>query len=148
MYKNLLIATDGSILSEKAVTHSIALAKKLGAKLTAFHVAPEYPEQVYVEGFVNNKTMRKKEYAALVATDAGIILERIAKKAKAAGVPCEMRHVLHRSPALAIIAAAKKNKCDVIVMGSHGHGGLAALFLGSETQKVLAHCKLPVIIAR
>ena len=148
MYENLLIATDGSALSEKAVTHSIALAKKLGAKLTAFHVAPDYPEQVYVEGFVVNKTARKKEYAALAAANAGIILEKVAEKAKAAGVPCEMSHVLNRSPAMAIIAAAKKNKCDVIVMGSHGRGGLAALLLGSETRKVLAHSTLPVIVAR
>ena len=148
MYKNLLIATDGSTLSAKAVTHSIALAKKLGAKLTAFHVAPEYPERVYVEGFAINTTAQRKDYASSMATDAGIILEKIAKKAKAAGVPCEMRHVLNRSPALAIIAAAKKNKCDLIVMGSHGRGGLASLLLGSETQKVLAHSNLPVLVAR
>ena len=132
------------------MTQSIALAKKLGAKLTAFYVAPEYYEPVYVEGFVPNTMMTtgRKEYAASVATGAAIILEKIAKKAEAAGVPCKIAHVLNRSPAMAIIAAAKKNKCDVIVMGSHGRGGLASLLLGSETQKVLAHSTLPVIVAR
>ena len=69
-------------------------------------------------------------------------------RAEAAGVKCETRHALSRAPWEAILSAAKKYKCDAIVMGSHGRGGLAALFLGSETQKVLAHSKLPVIVAR
>ena len=147
MYTNLLVATDGSKLSEKAVLHAIGLARKLGAKVTAFYAAPDYPEPVYSEGIIY-EMMSRKDYAAMAAADAEKILAKIAKKAEAAGVRCETRHALSRAPWEAILAAAKKYKCDAIVMGSHGRGGLAALFLGSETQKVLAHSKLPVIVAR
>lgn len=147
MYTNLLIATDGSKLSDKAVLHTIELAKKLGAKVTAFYAAPDYPEPVYSEGIMYDM-MSRKEYAALAAEDAGKILGKVAKRAQAAGVECDTRHALSRAPWQAILAAARKNKCDLIVMGSHGRGGLAALLLGSETQKVLAHSKLPVLVAR
>ena len=147
MYTNLLIATDGSRLSEKAGVHAIGLAKKLGAKLTAFYAAPDYPEPMYSEGIVY-EMMSRKEYAAIAATDAQKILAKVAKTAETAGVRCDTRHALSREPWEAILAAAKKNKCDAIVMGSHGRGGLAALLLGSQTQKVLAHSKLPVIVAR
>src|SRR4051812_18893244 len=147
MYTNLLIATDGSKLSEKAVVHAVGLARKLGAKMTAFYAAPDYPEPVYSEGILYDM-MTRKEYAALAAEDAGKILEKIVKRAEAAGVKCDARHALSRAPWQAILAAAKKSKCDAIVMGSHGRGGLAALLLGSETQKVLSHSKVPVIVAR
>ncbi|MEO8159432.1 MAG: universal stress protein [Betaproteobacteria bacterium] len=147
MYKNLLVATDGSKLSEKAVVHAIGLAKKLGAKITAFYAAPDYPEPVYSEGIIYDM-MSRKDYAKLAAEDVGKILGKIAKLAQTAGVQCEVRHALSRTPWEAILAAARKSKCDAIVMGSHGRGGLAALFLGSETQKVLAHSKLPVIVVR
>jgi nucleotide-binding universal stress UspA family protein len=147
MYTNLLVATDGSKFSEKAVVHAIGLAAKLGANITAFYAAPDYPEPVYSEGIIY-EMMPRKDYAAMAAADAEKILAKIAKKAQAAGVRCDTRHTLSREPWEAILAAARKNKCDAIVMGSHGRGGLAALFLGSETQKVLAHSKLPVIVAR
>ena len=127
--------------------HTIELAKKLGAKVTAFYAAPDYPEPVYSEGIMYDM-MSRKEYAALAAEDAGKILQKIVKRAQAAGVECEPRHALSRAPWQAILAAARKYKCDAIVMGSHGRGGLAALLLGSETQKVLAHSKLPVLVAR
>ena len=147
MYTNLLVATDGSKYSEKAVAHAIGLAGKLEARITAFYAAPDYPDPVYSEGIIY-ETMSRKDYAAMAAADAEKILDKVAKKAAAAGVKCDTRHTLSRAPWEAILAAAKKNKCDVIVMGSHGRGGLAALFLGSETQKVLAQSKLPVIVAR
>lgn len=84
----------------------------------------------------------------MAAADAEKVLAKVAKRAAADGVKCDTRYALSHAPWEAILAAAKKNKCDAIVMGSHGRGGLAALFLGSETQKVLAHAKLPVIVAR
>jgi nucleotide-binding universal stress UspA family protein len=147
MYTNLLLATDGSKLSEPAVAHAIGLAGKLGATVTAFYAAPDYPEPMYSEGIIY-ETVSRKDYAVMAAADAAKVLAKVAKKAATAGVKCETRHALSRAPWEAILAAAKKNKCDAIVMGSHGRGGLAALFLGSETQKVLAHSKLPVIVAR
>jgi nucleotide-binding universal stress UspA family protein len=147
MYTNLLVATDGSKFSEKAVVHAIGLAKALGAKVTAFYAAHDYPDPTYSEGIIY-ETISRKDYAAIAAADAEKVLAKVAKKAKAEGVKCDTRYALSRAPWEAILAAAKKNKCDVIVMGSHGRGGLAALFLGSETQKVLAQSKLPVIVAR
>ena len=147
MYTNLLVATDGSKFSEKAVVHAIGLAKALGAKVTAFYAAPDYPDPTYSEGIIY-ETISRKDYAAIAAADAEKVLAKVAKKAEAEGVKCDTRYALSRAPWEAILAAAKKNKCDVIVMGSHGRGGLAALFLGSETQKVLAQSKLPVIVAR
>ena len=147
MYTNLLVATDGSKLSEKAVAHAIGLAKKLGARVTAFYAAPNYPEPAYSDGVIYN-TMSHEEYAAMVAREAEEILGKVRNKAASVGVACEIRHTLGSAPWKAILTAAGKYKCDAIVMGSHGRGGLAALLLGSETQKVLMHSKLPVIIAR
>ena len=137
MYTNLLVATDGSKLSERAVMHAIGLAGKLGAKVTAFYAAPDYPEPVYSEGIIY-EMMSKKDYAALAATDAEVILGKIAKKAEAAGVKCETRHALSRAPWEAILSAAKKYKCDAIVMGSHGRGGLAALTTRDVTSTLVA----------
>ena len=147
MYSNLLVATDGSKLSDKAVSHAIALAKRLGARITAFHAVPEYPEPIYTEGMMV-EMLSRKAYSTGTAANAQKMLDRIGKKAAAAGVACETHHAMSRSPSDAILAAAKKYKCDAIVMGSHGRGGLASLLVGSVTQKVLAHTKLPVIVAR
>jgi nucleotide-binding universal stress UspA family protein len=147
MYKNLLVATDGSKLSDKAVAHAIGLAQALGSKLTAFYAAPDYPLPAYADGVVYEPVSRK-EYAKLAASDADKILEGVTKKASAAGVECQTSYTIAAAPWEAILAAAKKQKCDVIVMASHGRRGVTALLLGSETQKVLTHGKLPVIVVR
>ena len=147
MYKHLLVATDGTRLSNKAVLHAISLAKRLGAKLTAFYAAPDYPIPMYADGIVY-EPVSKKEYAAAVGKEAERILAGAAAKAKAAGVACATVHSIAPAPWEAILAAAKKQKCDVIVMASHGRRGVSALLLGSETQKVLTHSKLPVIVIR
>ena len=147
MYEHLLVATDGSKLSEKAVAHAIGLAKALGAKLTAFHASPGYPTPVYAEGFAY-VPMTRKEYAALCAKDADKILKPISVKAGQAGLEFKSVHVAGDAPWEAILAAARRNKCDGIVMASHGRRGVSALLLGSETQKVLTHTKLPVIVVR
>lgn len=147
MYKNLLVATDGSKLSTKAVVHAIGLAKPLGAKITAFYAAPDYPLPMYADGVVY-EPVSKKEYAAMMAKEATKVLDAVAAKAKAAGVACATVHTMAPAPWEAILAAAKKQKCDAIVMASHGRRGVSALLLGSETQKVLTHSKLPVIVIR
>ncbi len=133
MYTNLLVATDGSKLSDRAVIHAIDLAKRLGAKITAFHAVPGYPEPIYTEGMMVEMISRKA-YMTGTSANAEKVLDRIAKKAAAAGVPCATHHAVSRSPWEAILAAAKKYKCDAIVMGSHGRGGLASLLVGSVTQ--------------
>ena len=147
MYKHILVATDGSKLSQRAVTHAIALAQALGAKLTAFYASPDYPLPAYADGVVY-EPVSKKEYAALANQEAEKILSAIAEKAEAGGLECATVHTIAPAPWEAILAAAKKAKADAIVMASHGRRGVSALLLGSETQKVLTHSKVPVIVVR
>jgi nucleotide-binding universal stress UspA family protein len=147
MYRNILVATDGSRLSARAVTHAIALARALGAKLTAFYASPDYPMPAYADGVMYDP-VSPKEYAAMCKKEADRILGAVGVKAKAAGIRFASEQAIAASPWKAILAAAKKQKCDAIVMASHGRRGVSALLLGSETQKVLTHSKLPVVVVR
>jgi nucleotide-binding universal stress UspA family protein len=147
MYKNVLVATDGSKLSEKAVKHAVGLAHALGATITAFYAAPDYPMPAFADGVVYEPVSRK-EYATLAAQDAEKILSKAQASAQSAGVECKTAYAIAAAPWEAILAAAKKHKADAIVMASHGRRGLSAVLLGSETQKVLTHTKLPVIVVR
>jgi nucleotide-binding universal stress UspA family protein len=145
MYKNILIATDGSKLAGKAVEHGIALAKAIGAKITVltvtvpFHVFTMDPE--VVEEIPEQYNKRMKENVAKV-------LPAIAAAAKAAGVTCETMVVEHEHPYKAIIDTAKSKGCDLITMSSHGRRGMSAIVLGSETVKVLTHSTIPVLVHR
>ena len=147
MYKHFLVATDGSKLSGKAVAHAISLAKRLKARVTAFYAAPPMPMPMYTEGVVFEPPS-KREYQEAIERDATRILDAVAARAKAAGVACGTDYAIGDAPWEAILAAAKKSRCDAIVMASHGRRGVAALLLGSETQKVLTHSKIPVIVVR
>jgi nucleotide-binding universal stress UspA family protein len=147
MYNHLLVATDGSRLSAKAVTHAIALAQALSAKLTAFYASPDYPMPAMADGVVYDPVSRD-EYAKAAKKDADRILSAVKVKAEAGGVACDLLHAFDNAPWEAILAAARKAKCDAIVMASHGRRGITAMLLGSETQKVLTHSKLPVIVVR
>jgi len=147
MYRNILVATDGSRLSAKAVTHAIAIARALGAKLTAFYASPDYPLPAYADGVMFDP-VGPEEYAEMCKKEADRILSAVGAKAKAARVRFVATQAIAAAPWEAILAAAKKQKCDVIVMASHGRRGMSALLLGSETQKVLTHSKLPVIVVR
>lgn len=147
MYKHILVATDGSKLSQKAVTHAIALAQALGAKMTVFYASPDYPLPAYADGVVY-EPVSKKEYAALANQEAEKLLSAIAQKAEAGGLECATVHTIAPAPWEAILAAAKKAKADAIVMASHGRRGVSALLLGSETQKVLTHSTVPVLVVR
>jgi nucleotide-binding universal stress UspA family protein len=147
MFTNILVATDGSKLSDKAVVHAISLAQALGARLTAFYAAPDFPLPAYADGVVYEPVSRK-EYTKLAAEDAQKILDAVTAKAATAGLECKTAYSIAAAPWEAILAAAKKHKCDAIVMASHGRRGVSALLLGSETQKVLTHSKLPVMVVR
>ncbi|HEY5862366.1 MAG TPA: universal stress protein [Casimicrobiaceae bacterium] len=147
MYKHMLVATDGSKLSGKAVTQAIALAQALSAKLTAFYASPDYPMPAFSDGVVYDPVSRK-DYAAMALKEAERILGPVKTKAEAGGIECATMHAISPAPWEAILAAAKKTKCDAIVMASHGRRGLTALLLGSETQKVLTHSKVPVLVVR
>lgn len=147
MYKHILVATDGSKLSAKAVAQAVDLAQNLGAGLTAFYASPDYPLPAYSDG-VAFEPMSRKEYATLCKKEADKILGAVAMKAESAGLEFNTVHAIAPTPWEAILSAARKNKCDAIVMASHGRRGVSALLLGSETQKVLTHSKLPVLVVR
>lgn len=145
MYKHILIPTDGSALSEVAVRQGVALAKSLGASMTAITVTPTF-RTLAVEPMMITDTAEQyeKDCKALAVKYLGSAMAA----ATAAGVAYKGVHVIHDSPYEAIIEAAKKSQCDLIVMASHGRKGVAALVLGSETTKVLTHSKIPVLVCR
>ena len=146
MYRNILIATDGTVLAEKAVSHGLQLAKSVGAKATAMIV--EAPFNVYEvpESRVPHMSEAFAQHAEQIKQHATKVLSRVADAAKAAGVSCETVQVEHDHPYEAIIATAKDKGCDLIVMASHGRSGISAVLLGSVTNKVLTHTKIPVLV--
>jgi nucleotide-binding universal stress UspA family protein len=145
MYANIMIPTDGSELAGKAVHHGIALAKRIGAKVTVLTVLPPF------HTFTTDTQMIEDtpaEYKARMEERAKNTLGAGAKAAQAAGVACETVQVEHEHPYQAIIDTAESKGCDLIVMASHGRHGISAIVLGSETIKVLTHCKIPVLVHR
>lgn len=145
--KRIVYATDFSGQAAAAERQAIELAKALGAGLTAFYASPDYPLPVYAEGAIV-EPMTRREYAALCKDEADRILGAVAAKAKSARVAFNAVHTINSTPWRAILAAARKHRCDVVVMASHGRRGVSAMLLGSETQKVLTHSKIPVIVVR
>ena len=148
MFKNILIPTDGSRSANKAVKKGFQLAKQLGAKVTGYYAVEAMPPHVYEEGYsIGGNTMVKAlERRALETGQAH--LERMAKLAAESGVAYSGVVGKAETPYEGIIQAAKKSKCDAIVMASHGRHGLADLLMGSVTHKVLTHSKLPVLVFR
>jgi nucleotide-binding universal stress UspA family protein len=147
MYKCILVPTDGSALSRKAAKKAVQLAKEQGAKVVGLHVAPPYEPRVYAD-YVPADFVAPQDYAASVKKTSAKHLEVIKKAADAAGVPCTTTHVMGQFPHQEILKAAKRHRCDLIFMASHGRSGIARLLLGSETSKVLAHSKIPVLVDR
>jgi nucleotide-binding universal stress UspA family protein len=147
MYKNILVPTDGSALSRSAIAAAVKLAKSTGAKVTAFYAAPPATPLVY-ENLLPVGYVTPGEHAAVIKKAAARYLGVAEKAAKAAGVKCKLVHVTSDFPAEAILATAKKEKCDLIFISSHSRRGIARMLLGSETQKVIASAKIPVIVHR
>lgn len=147
MYKKLLIPTDGSSRSLAAARNGVRLAQALGAKVVAFYAAPPATPVEY-KGVLPVRIMTTGEHDALIEKAAARHLGEIEQAAAAAGVPCTAVHVTDDFPASAIVAAARKFKCDLIYMGAHGKSGLTGLLLGSQTQKVLANARVPVVVDR
>ena len=143
MYKNILIPTDGSDLSAKAVQHGVSLAKSLGAKIVGLHVSEPFhwfdPNMMANAEAAYQQGMKQAAAAALTA---------IAEAAEAAGVAYETVHAENQFPYKAIIATAQSRGCDLVVMASHGRRGVSAVVLGSETVKVLTHSGIPVLVCR
>ena len=147
MFKNILVPTDGSPLSTDTVKRAVTFAKETGAKLTFFFAKPDYPVAFYGEGALIDPTTPEK-FAKMAEQQAQEVLSAANQLAQAEGVACELRSTTGDIPYEAIIDAAKKEGCDLIFMASHGRRGFSGLLLGSETQKVLTHSKIPVLVYR
>ena len=145
MYKHLLIATDGSDLAKKAAEQGLALAKALGAKVTAVTVTEPWDAVVVAEAAV---VFSPDHYDESVAASAASILRGVSEAAARHGVSCETLHVKDQFPSEGIVETAKHLGCDLIVMASHGRRGVARLLLGSQANKVLTHTTIPVLICR
>ena len=145
MFKHILIPTDGSDLSRKAVRYGVQLAKASGAKVTALTVTDPYLAATMDAVLIPVGEEDYEEQSRLLAERA---MEQVKMAADAAGVPCETIREVHDQPYRAIIDAAHALNCDLIVMASHGRRGISALLLGSETVKVLTHSTVPVLVYR
>lgn len=147
MYKSILVPTDGSPLSRRAAKQAIRFAKEQNAKVVGLYVAPAWEPKVYAD-FVPTDFVTPKQYATRAKRAAQQRLEFIKNEAAAAEVPCTCLHALSDFPYTEIIKTAQRERCDLIFMASHGRRGLSRLLLGSETSKVLAHSKIPVLVYR
>ena len=147
MFKNILVPTDGSELSRKAIKQAVQFAREQNARVTGLHVVPPYEPDVREEFSVRN-FVSPQEYASRAANIASKHLKVLERAAKASGVPCETFHAASSFPYDEIVRAAKQKKCDLIYMASHGRRGISRLLLGSETSKVLAHTKVTVVVCR
>jgi nucleotide-binding universal stress UspA family protein len=147
MYKRILVATDGSKLSQKAVNSAIGLATLCGAELIALRVVPRYP-QSYFEGSIPLSAEDVARVEKQWSDDGRATVEAVKNAGEAKGVT--VKAVLAKSDIVsdALIAAAKKHDVDLIVMASHGRKGVKRLLLGSETMQVLTHSDTPVLVLR
>lgn len=146
MYQNILIATDGSELAQRGVSHGLALAKAVGAKVTAVVVEVNF----YALGYTENAPESMADVVLRLTKDekehARRILAGVTADAEKCGIPCEVVQVENARPHDGILKVAKEKGCDLIVMGSHGRSGFTDVLLGSVTHRVATHTKLPVLI--
>jgi nucleotide-binding universal stress UspA family protein len=147
MYRKILVATDGSTLSKKAVRSAIELAGAVGAELIALYVVPRYPVS-YFEGGVTVSTADIARTEKQWTERGQAVVDAVRDAAVAEGVKAKATVVKSDLIAEAILANVKKNKCDLVVMASHGRRGLKRILLGSETQQVLTHSTVPVLVLR
>ena len=147
MFKHILVPTDGSPLSDGTVSRAILFAKDAGARITFFYAQPDFPMPIYGEGALIDPTT-PEQFSKSAEAEARKILTGAKSEADAAGVSAETDTVVNEVPYEAVIDAAERHGCDLIFMASHGRRGIAGLLLGSETQKVLTHSKVPVLVYR
>jgi nucleotide-binding universal stress UspA family protein len=148
MYKHILVPTDGSKLSNAAVKVAAKLAGELGAKITALSVLEPYVPMAESEAVAFYAPYGEKQYDAAVHKAAARALSTVKVAAAAAKVKAESLTVTSTTPWRGIVDTARDKGCDLIIMASHGRSGMGALLLGSETQKVLTHSKIPVLVCR
>lgn len=146
-YQHLLVPSDGTQLSNQAQEQGIFLAKALGAKLTLLHVQPPLPIPLIGIGeMLDPATV--ESLSATAARETERIVREAKATAEAAGLQIQTEVVKQDLPYRAIVEAARRHGCDLIVMASHGRKGLSGLLLGSETQRVLLHAPIPVLVVR
>jgi len=147
MFKHILVPTDGSTLSTDTVRRAVSFAREAGARITFFYAKPEYPVAFYGEGALIDPTTPEK-FAEMADQQAREILDACEQIARAADVASTSLSATSDVPWEAIIEAATGAGCDLIFMASHGRRGLGGFLLGSETQRVLTHSKIPVLVYR
>ena len=149
MFRNILVPTDGSPLSRRAVEYAVRLAKEQKARVTGLWVGPAWEPNLYAYGnSVPPGFVSRKQHAARVRRAGARYLRAVAQAAKAAGVRCKCICAEGAFPYLEIIKTARRGGCDLIVMASHSRRGISRLLLGSQTSKVLALADIPVLVCR
>jgi nucleotide-binding universal stress UspA family protein len=147
MFKHILIPTDGSPVAAKAISAGVALAKEMGASVTGYYAIEPPPTHLYGEGYLADRRL-VDELARRSHDVAQRSVDEVSAAAKAAGVPCDTVVDSGVAPYQGIIEAAQEKKCDAVFMASNGHRGITGLLLGSVTQQVLTHSKIPVLVFR
>ena len=147
MYRRILVATDDSTLSKKAVRSAIELAATIDATLVALYVVPRDPVS-YFEGGISISPQDVSRIEKQWADKGQAIVDAVQQAAQAEGVKAKAVVAHSNLVAEAIMAAARKHKCDLVVMASHGRKGIKRVLLGSETQHVLTHSSIPVLVLR
>lgn len=148
MFKHILLPTDGTELSESAAKHAVEFAKSVGARITGLYVRQEYSPILATEGLGYIDPLTVDQFEKSAENYARNCLAYIEKSAGEAGVSCDCTSVTGIHIYEAIIQAAEEKGCDLIWMASHGRRGITGLLVGSETAKVLAHSKIPVLVYR
>jgi len=149
MFKHIALPTDGSKLADKGVKAGVELARSLGARVTGVYVIPPFQPSIYGEAAAYYVPgMSPEDYKKQCVKAAKKALATVEIEADAAGVRCDTRIVIAPRPHDGILRAARAAKCDAIAMASHGRGPISGLLLGSETTRVLAHSRLPVLVTR
>ena len=147
MFRHLLVPTDGSDLSRRTATHAITFARETGARITFFAALPQHPVSFH-EGYGLTDAGTRERLIATAEQQGRAIVDPLVAEAAAAGVTAEAVATPCATVHDGIIAAATHHGCDLIFMATHGRRGIGALLLGSETQKVLTHSKIPVLVHR
>jgi nucleotide-binding universal stress UspA family protein len=145
MFQQILLPTDGSELSERAALAGVSFAKEVGAQVVGLTVRPEFHTFTYKTDMLEDT---EHQFNASTEQQAEQYLTFISNAARTAGVPCTVAQVVSDDPYEAILQTAKERKCDLIIMASHGRRGVKGMLLGSETQKVLVHSDIPVLVYR
>ena len=145
MFRHILLPTDGSERSLQAIENGIKLAGEIGARITGYHATQDFAAIAHRAEMLE---VTREHYAAQARLRTTRALDEVRHRAKLAGVECHVESSANEHPYRGIIDAAERNGCDLILMASHGRKGIQGLLLGSETQKVLTHSKIPVLVYR